>query len=274
MNEPTPVHKLIADVPGIVALVGGGGKSTFLHVAGHSLAQAGKRVILATTTHMRADQSVSLIEDVGNAKETLHRAAAALDAASSARRPAIICVGAVEAHTGKLTAPSCSMDELARICDFVLVEADGSRNLPFKAHNVTEPVIPPAAGTVIYLVGASGFNLPIHTVVHRPALFCQKIGCSPYDAATPKLIAQGIRTEGLLERRSDAPATVPDSNVSAQGKTAVLASKDARRAIVVVNQAEDPTRFAQARELARELPYPVFAGSVRDDHLIPLFCRP
>ena len=54
----------------------------------------------------------------------------------------------------------------------LLVEADGSRRLPLKAHAPHEPVIPKEAGCVLCVVGARGFDRPIRKAVHRPEQFC------------------------------------------------------------------------------------------------------
>ena len=49
-----------------------------------------------------------------------------------------ICAG-TPTETGKLTAPSQSWAELLTLADYVLVEADGSKGLPLKAHRAFEP---------------------------------------------------------------------------------------------------------------------------------------
>ncbi len=61
----------------------------------------------------------------------------------------------------------------------MLVEADGSRRLPLKAHAPHEPVIPKEAGCVLCVVGAHGFDRPIREAVHRPEQFCTLTGARP-----------------------------------------------------------------------------------------------
>ena len=78
-----------------------------------------------------------------------------------------MCV-ASETAEGKLTAPALSFETLAQLADFVLVEADGAKRLPLKAHAPHEPVIPPNTRQTIYVVGADGFGRPIRQICHRP----------------------------------------------------------------------------------------------------------
>ena len=77
----------------------------------------------------------------------------------------------------------------------MLAEADGSKQLPLKAHAVWEPVIPAAATNVVWVVGASGLGKPVTEVVHRPEPFCERCGCEPTDAATPERVAQVLNAE-------------------------------------------------------------------------------
>ena len=66
------------------------------------------------------------------------------------------------------------------------MEADGSRQLPLKAHDAHEPVIPAVSRQVICVVGASGFGKPIRESVHRPEQFCALTGAAASDPVTPE----------------------------------------------------------------------------------------
>ena len=142
----------------------------------------------------------------------------------------MICVG-TPAGQGKLTAPALPPGELARLADYVLVEADGARGLPLKAHAPHEPVIPPEAGRVILVAGAAGFGHPIGEVCHRPGLYAALAGAGEDEIVTPPLAASVIKAGGWGE-------------------------------IVFVNQAETAERRALARALAAALRVPVLGGSL------------
>ena len=123
------------------------------------------------------------------------------------------------------------MAELAAWFDYVLVEADGSAQRPFKAHASHEPVIPAEATQVICVVGASGFGSPVAEAAHRPELYARLAGVSVENTVTPETEAAVLRAEGLHHR-------------------------------IYVNQVETRQDLAAAEALAALLDCPVLAGSL------------
>jgi len=64
----------------------------------------------------------------------------------------------------------------------LLIEADGSRQLPMKAPVAHEPVIPPFVDTVVVLAGLSALDKPLSPqTVHRPEEFARLSGLSSGD---------------------------------------------------------------------------------------------
>ena len=141
MDTTWGIADLLARHRGIIAVVGSGGKSTLLTSGGRALSAQGARVVLATSTHMLPPSNMSLLDGVER-----------LDAVLA--RDGIAAVGALDATTGKVAEPPCGIDALAAHADYVLVEADGSRCLPLKAHATWEPVIPARASLAVLVVGA------------------------------------------------------------------------------------------------------------------------
>ena len=144
-------------------------------------------MLLATTTHILPFEGVPLVTDGGEA--AVRRALA---------ESRVVCVGTPAAE-GKLTAPALPFSVLTRLADYVLVEADGSRRLPLKAHAPHEPVIPKEAGCVLCVVGAHGFDRPIREAVHRPEQFCTLTGARPDEPASPALAARALAAEGFTQ---------------------------------------------------------------------------
>lgn len=144
----------------------------------------------------------------------------------------LVAAGTPAPGTGKLTALGLPMERLAALADYVLVEADGSAGRPMKAHAPHEPVIPPEANQTVLVVGASGFGRPIAQAAHRPELYASLAGVAPEELITPELAAAVLRAEGLHQR-------------------------------VFINQAETPRDLAQARQLGKLLPCPVWAGALQ-----------
>ena len=203
--------------PGVTAVIGGGGKTTLLRTLGEELQEKG-RVLLCTTTR------IFPFPDLPNALT-----ARELD--ELAPRVRLLCAGTPFGETGKLTAPAIPMAELTARFDYVLVEADGSAQRPFKAHAAHEPVIPAEAENTVCVVGASGFGRTVEQAAHRPERYASLAGIGLQDAVTPAAEAAVLRAERLQQR-------------------------------VYVNQAETPAAQSAARALAAELDCPVLAGSL------------
>ena len=134
----------------------------------------------------------------------------------------------------KLAAPEVSFAQLTQWADYVLVEADGSKRLPVKAHESYEPVVPPEANQTIALFGLSGLGKPIREVAHRAELYAKNLGVSPDTILTPQLAAAHLNLEVLHTR-------------------------------VLLNQADVPDGRALAREMAGALRTPACVASLREE---------
>jgi len=205
--------------PGVTAVVGSGGKTTLLRVLGTSLAAEGARVALCTTTRIYPFPGLTNL-----LSPRLEEAGAAL------AKERLVCVGTM-AEGGKLAAPGLSMDMLASLAEYVLVEADGAAGRPLKAHAPWEPVIPPEAGQTVCVIGASGFGQPIAQAAHRPERFAELAGASVEDAAGPEAVARVLAAEGLAD-------------------------------VYFFNQADIPRRREQSRQGAEALGHPAIVGSL------------
>ena len=203
---------------GVTALIGGGGKTTLLYTLTEELRKKGT-VILCTSTRIMRPAQYGVLERAGEAEVS-----AALAAHGA------VCVGET-AEGGKLAAPTLSFDLLARLADYVLVEADGAKRLPLKAHAPHEPVVPANAQRVVLVVGADGFGKPVRAACHRPERYAALCGASEETAVTPELEAAVLLAEGLGDR-------------------------------VYVNKVETAEDYDAAAALASRLTCPVAAGSL------------
>ncbi len=86
-------------------------------------------------------------------------------------------------EAGKVAGVSAGLvDRLARApgVDAVILEADGSRRLPFKAPADHEPVIPGSTTIVVPMVGMDALGRPLDaTAVHRPERVAALTGAAP-----------------------------------------------------------------------------------------------
>lgn len=169
---------------GVTALIGGGGKTTLLYTLAKELRRQGT-VIVTTSTHIRPPTQYPTLLCADSAAVVV-----------ALREHGAICVAAPGKAEGKLTAPNMELDTLASLADFVLVEADGAKGLPLKAHAPHEPVIPSCTKKTIYVLGADGFGHPIHEVCHRPERYAALCGASPAAPVTPAMAARVLLAEG------------------------------------------------------------------------------
>ena len=171
---------------GVTALIGGGGKTTLMYTLAEELKGRGKVIICTSTKIRQPEQYLTLFD------------ATAEEIAAALGEQDVLCT-AGRADGDKLCAPQLSFEELARLADFVIVEADGAKRLPLKAHASHEPVIPENTRKTVCVVGASGFGKPVEQTVHRPELFCARTGAHMSGIVTPELAAQGIIAEHLAD---------------------------------------------------------------------------
>ena len=195
---------------GVTSVIGSGGKTSFLR---YFAEQLNGSVILTTSTHMFPFSEMPLVSAGSNADRHLIRDR--LRRAVSQSR--IACLGA-PLPSGKLAAPcGISFEELGELADYVLIEADGSKGRPLKAHRSFEPVIPPCSRLTVCLIGASGIGALPSEACHCPELFLSLSGGNPEEAVRADQIAQVINKENLADccfvNQID---TLPDSRAAVQ----------------------------------------------------------
>lgn len=175
----TDLHTLLAIPRGLTAIIGSGGKTSLMYTLAEELRPLGT-VLVTTTTHILPPEQYTVVND-----------AAALAAALP--HEGVVCAGTMTPE-GKLAAPS--FDGWEQSADFVLVEADGSRRLPAKAHESWEPVLPSARKRTVCVLGASCFGQPISAAAHRPARYAALAGVPESALITPAIAAKVLAAEG------------------------------------------------------------------------------
>ena len=177
---------------GITSVIGSGGKTSLLYYLSRHLAGT---VVLTTSTHMFPFPDLPLL-DTSSLPAGADPAALA---AGMLRKHRVLAAGSLSRETGKLKAPSLSPQLLSALADYVIVEADGSKGLPLKAHRPSEPVIWPQSALTICVAGAAGLGKPAGEVCHCPGLFCRLSGITPAEPILPEHIAQVLNTEDLAD---------------------------------------------------------------------------
>lgn len=214
----------------IVALVGGGGKTTAMFRLAREVVANGGSVITTTTTRIFGAQIALAPAHVPAADLTRERVAAAL-----AVHRHVLVIGPTDAGSGK--AEGVSLDLFRRLRAWfpgvcLLNEADGSRMRPFKAPAAYEPVIPADTTLVVPVVGADVFGKPLDADhVHRPELVSALCGAPPGTPITPAIVAR------VLAHPQGGRKGVPAG----------------ARVVVLINKVESLPDRAPARETAERL---------------------
>ncbi len=218
--------------PGVIALTGGGGKTTLMFRLADELVSAGRRVVTTMTTKIFVSQMAH-----APACLRLHDEAellARLPEVLSEYGHVLVAGGTiVEQEKVQGVAPEF-VDRLAGqpAVDAVIVEADGSRGRPFKAPAAHEPVIPAGATVVAPVVGMDVVGKPLTADhVHRPEVVAALTGAALGDPVTPELIA------AVLAHPAGGAKGLPPTG----------------RLIPFLNKAEEEPSLAAARRIARLL---------------------
>lgn len=175
--------KALCPGPGVISVTGSGGKTSLLKVLSEEL--SGTK-ILCTTTHILPFAGIPLYtgQDPAGIRRML------------TERPCLQA-GILEPETGKLTAPAIPIELLSHLADTVLVEADGARHFPLKAHLENEPVIPSCSDRILQIIGISGIGQSIPAACHRPELFEKRAGLSLSDSVTEEALLRVLMAEHL-----------------------------------------------------------------------------
>ena len=179
----------------LVALVGGGGKTTLLFALGRQLPA---RTLLTTTTRMGRDRSDGFTTVVGSSAEDLDRALA---------RDGTVLAWRSADERKALGFDPAAVDGWfsAGLADRIIVEADGARRRPFTAPAPWEPPIPFSSTHVVACIGAEALGFVIADRLHRPLRVAAAAGCSPYDRLTPARAARALTSPvGMMK---NVPAT-------------------------------------------------------------------
>lgn len=156
----------------VVALVGGGGKTTALFRLAQELSQKKMRVLTTTTTRIFSAQIQRAPAHLkfNPTRQTVADILPQLNHLIDHHQHALL-IGQADPESGKAFGiPPEVIDALAASghFDVILNEADGSRMRPFKAPAEHEPVIPASTTLVVPVVGIDALGQPLHNnYIHR-----------------------------------------------------------------------------------------------------------
>ena len=204
----------------VIAVVGGGGKTSLIYRLNEELQALGKKVIISTTTHMAFDPMLPRIgsDELDKLPQMLenHGFAAVAD---------------IEKASGKM----CSIEEtklkkLISLCDVMLLEADGAKQKPVKVPAKWEPMIPDFADVVVSVIGLDCLGKPICEAAHRAEY-----------------------TSSFLQKKLDAPITAEDIEKIAVSVHGLYKRVDQKIYRVYLNKADVLSSVAPAEHIIEDL---------------------
>ena len=134
---------------GIISFVGGGGKTTLMWSLAKELAAKNKKVLVTTTTHIMPPEEGQA--DHFLVSDDLNRVINNIG--KKLKSGQIFAIGTGFKGEKLVGVDPEWIGKLSGYVDYILIEADGARKLPFKAPGENEPVIPSDSTTVISVVG-------------------------------------------------------------------------------------------------------------------------
>lgn len=223
--------------PDVLAVVGGGGKSSAVFRLGRDLAATGYRAVITHTARIAAFQtawSPAVVEvDIAAGTLPLAQIAAALDL-----HGVCLLTGPPVADRRAGLTPHL-VDSLAQAAPTlglhaISIEADGSKMRPAKAPAAHEPVLPDSTTVLIPMLGLDAVGAEINDrLFHRAEIVRSVLGLPPEgrQCFTPRLAA-----DLLLHAAGGAKARPP-----------------AARLLPILNKADHPLRLLYGRLAAARL---------------------
>lgn len=188
----------------LICFVGAGGKTTSLFMLAKELKVCKKRVLVTTTTAIYSP-------DERDCDQVILRADSS-DVMKKRSDPCICILGREVTAENKLLGVDKEYVTnlfMEAVFDYILVEADGSRQRPIKAPSDHEPVIPNGTTKVVGVIGMDAIGRQICSdSVHRSEHFCRLTGRCMGDRIDEEMVAKLILApEGLFKSVPDGSRT-------------------------------------------------------------------
>ena len=180
----------------IKAIVGSGGKTTLLKKMAEEYCSQGKSVFATTSTHMLIEEDTLLTDDADAIIQVLNEKGYVM--------AGVECGQKIKALSEETYLAVC------KHADVVLVEADGSKHMPLKYPNDTEPVIPINTEEIVVVCGLHALGKKAKDVCHRLELVKECLQIEDDTIITAKHI-QELVTKGYLEPLSE---KYPDKKIT------------------------------------------------------------
>ena len=232
----------------IIAATGAGGKTSFLQHLASLLQQSGRTVLLSTTTHIYHPD----VDGFAGSVDRVIRYSDPEELYTSQPEPASITVAGMACEDRlKLSGiPTTLPAELIRrnLYDNILIEADGSRQLPLKAPSDKEPVLPGGCQVVVGVTGWKGIESPVTAeTVHRREWFSAVTRLTDGGWVSPEAMSVLINSPAGLFKQ---PHLQQNARCFFEGKSS---AKTPCKKIWLLNQLDSQKQRQSGRAFALEV---------------------
>lgn len=202
MHPVTDLREIFTnDIPAYWEFIGSGGKTSALINAVKLVSRRQKNILFTTTVHMAAPLRCAEALSVRDGAEAAGLQGRFVDYPGTfapygsyedllcvwqeVKAPRLLMTGRMAVKNGVPKLTGLSSAEVDRLCglpglDCLLIEADGSRQLPVKVHAEHEPVLFSKAEMGAAVVGLRGIGRRVcEGEVHRPELMRRLLNCGP-----------------------------------------------------------------------------------------------
>lgn len=163
----------------IIAVVGSGGKTSLIKELTEKYRAEGKTVFVTTTVHMLKEKNTICTDDAEIIVKQLNETGYAMAGTD---------------NDIKITGLSKETYEVVcKHADVVLVEADGSKHMPLKFPNDTEPVIPDNAEEIMVVCGLHGMGKKAKECCHRLELVKACLDIDDETVITPTHVQELVK---------------------------------------------------------------------------------
>ncbi len=167
----------------IISFVGAGGKTTLIFNLAEELKSIGRKVIITTTTNMFICEKYFISSsDLNQITEKL-------------KSDGIAVIGRPIGNNKFSYLNAVSFHELLEICDFLLIESDGSRRLPLKAPDIHEPVVIDETDIVVGVAGIDSLGQSIKDICHRKEIVSDILNADESHIISERDIAELLSSE-------------------------------------------------------------------------------
>ena len=138
----------------VISICGAGGKTTLCYDLANEYLKQGLKVAVTTTTHMWCDDDFIDVKNIIKQKNIENK---------------IYSIGKNNKKNKKVVGlTNEEIDSIHNLFDVIIIEADGSKNMPLKIPDITkEPVIYDKTDEILVLYGLSSIGRKLSIVCHR-----------------------------------------------------------------------------------------------------------